>query len=116
MLAFAEFERTMIFERTTAGKSIAKTKTSYREGRPPVNPLLIAHAIELLETHSYNEVFSMAKVSKSPLQRYAKERHDEEVAHLKEASRKSDSLGPEDELSLWNFHPNKRPDRPKNTK
>lgn len=113
MLAFAEFERTMILERTAAGKAIAKTKAGYREGRPPVNPLVIAHALELLETHSYNEVCSMTKVSKSTLQRYAKKKHDEEVAHLKEIPRKSGSQGPEDELSLWKFHPNKRPGRPK---
>lgn len=112
MLAFAEFERTMILERTAAGKAIAKTKEGYREGRPPVNPLLIAHALELLETHSYNEVCSMTKVSKSTLQRYAKKRHTEEVAHLKEVPHKSGSQGPEDELSLWKFHPNKRPGRP----
>ena len=111
MLAFAEFERTMILERTAAGKAIAKTKAGYREGRPPVNPLVIAHALELLETHSYNEVCAMTNVSKSTLQRYAKKRHDEEVARLKEVPRKSGSQGPEDEQSLWSFHPNKRPGR-----
>ena len=35
LLAFAEFERAMIKERTTAGKAIAKQKPGYREGRPP---------------------------------------------------------------------------------
>lgn len=34
MLAFAEFERNMIIERTTAGKAVAKaTKAGWREGR-----------------------------------------------------------------------------------
>ena len=35
LLAFAEFERAMIKERTTAGKAVAKQKPGYREGRPP---------------------------------------------------------------------------------
>ena len=34
LLAFAEFERAMIKERTTAGKSVARQKEGYREGRP----------------------------------------------------------------------------------
>ena len=115
MLAFAEFERTMILERTAAGKAIAKTKSGYREGRPPINALVINHALELLETHSYNEVCSMTKVSKSTLQRYAKKKQDENIARLKEIPRKLGCQGPEDEVSLWTFHPNKRPGRPAKT-
>lgn len=34
LLAFAEFERDMIVERTQAGKEIAKQNPDYREGRP----------------------------------------------------------------------------------
>ena len=34
LLAFAEFERDMIVERTQAGKEIARTQEGYREGRP----------------------------------------------------------------------------------
>lgn len=34
LLAFAEFERAMIKERTQAGKAIARTKAGYIEGRP----------------------------------------------------------------------------------
>ena len=34
MLAFAEFERSIIAERTQAGKLVAKQSPSYREGRP----------------------------------------------------------------------------------
>ena len=33
-LAFAEFERDMIVERTTEGKNIARLREDYREGRP----------------------------------------------------------------------------------
>ena len=34
LLAFAEFERAMIAERTQSGKAVAKQKEGYREGRP----------------------------------------------------------------------------------
>lgn len=34
MLAFAQFERDSIVERTSAGKALAKEKEGYREGRP----------------------------------------------------------------------------------
>lgn len=37
LLAFAEFERAMIIERTQAGKAIAKQKKGFREGRPKAN-------------------------------------------------------------------------------
>ena len=37
LLAFAEFERAMIKERTTAGKAVARQKEGYREGRPTKN-------------------------------------------------------------------------------
>ena len=36
LLAFAEFERDMIVERTQGGKAIARTKAGFREGRPPI--------------------------------------------------------------------------------
>lgn len=36
MLAFAQFERDSIVERTSAGKTLAKEKEGYREGRPRV--------------------------------------------------------------------------------
>jgi DNA invertase Pin-like site-specific DNA recombinase len=35
MLGFAEFERDMIVQRTMEGKTIARTKNGWREGRPP---------------------------------------------------------------------------------
>jgi len=68
LLAFAEFERSMIYERTQAGKAIAKTKPGYREGRPKkFTPEQISHAIELLTDHSYKQVSSMTGISKSTL-------------------------------------------------
>ena len=35
LLAFAEFERAMIIERTQGGKAIAKQRADFKEGRPP---------------------------------------------------------------------------------
>lgn len=37
MLAFAEFERNMIVERTTAGKEIARQREDFKEGRPRIS-------------------------------------------------------------------------------
>ncbi len=70
MLAFAQFERDMIVERTQEGKSIAKQKEGFTEGRPPkYSEAQLAHAVELLETHSYGEVAKMTGISKSTLVR-----------------------------------------------
>lgn len=75
MLAFAEFERDMIVERTQEGKEIAKrTNPNYREGRPKkFNPKKIKHALSLLETYSYNEVVELTGISKSTLIRAKRE-------------------------------------------
>ena len=51
MLAFAEFERDMIIERTQEGKAIAKRQ----------------HALELLQDHSYRQVTELTGISKSTL-------------------------------------------------
>ncbi len=70
MLAFAQFERDMIVERTQEGKAIAKQREGFTEGRPPVySKEQLAHAVELLETHSYGEVVKMTGISKSTLVR-----------------------------------------------
>ncbi len=74
-LAFAEFERDLIIERTQAGKAEARTKAGFKEGRPKeYTPEQLRHAVELLETHTYNETSAMVKMSKSTLQR-AKRAH-----------------------------------------
>lgn len=68
LLAFAEFERAMIVERTQAGKEIAKQRDDFREGRPKkYKKEQIKHALELLESHSYKEVEQMIGISKSTL-------------------------------------------------
>lgn len=75
MLAFAEFERDMIVERTQEGRAIARLNPDYKEGRkkkftsPQIN-----HALELLETHSYKQVEALTGISKSTLIRAKRER------------------------------------------
>ncbi len=73
MLAFAEFERDMIVERTQEGKAIARRQPDYREGRPRLySNKQIKHALELLEDHSYRQVTEMTGISKSTLIRAKK--------------------------------------------
>lgn len=76
MLAFAEFERDMIVERTQEGKEIAKQKEDFREGRPKkYNKKQIEHALKLLDTHSYNQVTDITGISKSTLIRAKKKQN-----------------------------------------
>ena len=68
LLAFAEFERAMIIERTQSGKAIAKQRDNFREGRKPIHtPEQIEHALKLLENNSYSEVVKMTGISKSTI-------------------------------------------------
>lgn len=73
MLAFAEFERDMIVERTAEGKAIAKQNPDFKEGRPPkYSRTQLNHAMELLEQYSYKQVEEMTGISKSTLLRAKK--------------------------------------------
>lgn len=68
LLAFAEFERAMIIERTQSGKAIARLKPDFREGRPKkFGRAQIEHALELLEDNSYTRVAELTGISKSTL-------------------------------------------------
>lgn len=70
MLAFAEFERDMIVERTAEGKAIAKQNPNFKEGRPPkYSRTQLNHAMELLGQYSYKQVEDMTGISKSTLLR-----------------------------------------------
>ena len=74
LLAFAEFERDLIVERTQEGKAIAKQKPGFKEGRPKqYGKMQIQHALELLKDHSYKQVEEMTGISKSTLIRAKKE-------------------------------------------
>ena len=72
LLAFAEFERAMIIERTQGGKMIARQKEGFKEGRPKkFNQKQIDHALSLLACnggqYSYKEVERLLGISKSTL-------------------------------------------------
>lgn len=75
LLAFAEFERDMIVERTQAGKAIAREKGQRVDGRPKkYTPQQIAHALDLLNAgNSYTAVVDMTGISKSTLIRAKRE-------------------------------------------
>ena len=75
LLAFAEFERDMIVERTMEGKAIAKQNPDFREGRPKkYSRKQIEHALELLDNNSYKQVEDLTGISKSTLIRAKKKR------------------------------------------
>ena len=75
MLAFAEYERGMIVERTQTGKAIARQRPDYREGRPKkFKKAQVDHALELLSGGmSYKQVEEMTGISKSTLIRARRE-------------------------------------------
>ena len=68
MLAFSEFERDMIIQRTQEGKAIARQNPNFRDGRPKkFSKIQIEHALELLQTHSYKQVAAMTGISRATL-------------------------------------------------
>ena len=74
MLAFAEFERDMIVERTQEGKRLAKQQPGYREGRPRKPKERTDYALSLLASGmSYTQVSKVTGISKSTLQRRRRE-------------------------------------------
>ena len=76
LLAVAELERSMIIERTQAGKEVARTKAGFREGRPPLPEKKLLYAMELLKSHSYKEVTDITGISKATLWR-AKQKYSD---------------------------------------
>ena len=85
-LAFAEFERDMIVERTQEGKAIAKQQEDFKEGRPKkYNQYQLDEAMKLLETMSFAQVEKEmhrrgTKISMSTLKCEAKKRKAEQQA------------------------------------
>lgn len=71
LLAFAEFERDMIVERTQAGKAIARTKDGFREGRPPIDKARKDAAVDMVinDGKSYKDAAVAVGISKSTLVR-----------------------------------------------
>lgn len=75
MLAFAEYERGMIVERTQTGKSVAKLNPDFKDGRPrKFTAAQISLALDLLAAgKSYGQVQKMTGISKSTLVRARKQ-------------------------------------------
>ena len=70
MLAFSEFERDMIIQRTQEGKAVARQNPNFHDGRPKkFSRTQIKHALELLQTHSYQQVADMTGISRATLAR-----------------------------------------------
>lgn len=81
LLAFAEFERAMIIERTQAGKAVARTKEGFREGRPKKYDIKkLDNALSMLSInggkYSYKEVEEITDISKSTLIREMRKRRE----------------------------------------
>ena len=74
MLAFAEYERGTIVERTQTGKMIARQNPNFKDGRPKkYTPIQIEHALSLLSSgKSYKEVEAITGISKSTMIREKK--------------------------------------------
>ena len=82
LLAFAEFERAMIIERTQEGKSIARAKAEaegkeFKDGRKKVyDEERLDHALKLLKDDrlSYTQVTKLTGISKSTLIRHKRKK------------------------------------------
>lgn len=82
LLAFAEFERDQIIERTQTGKAAARAKGIRVDGRPQkYTAAQIKHALSLLEDgNSYTEAERLTGISKSTLVR-AKRKYSADFMH-----------------------------------
>ena len=69
MLAFAEYERGMIVERTQTGKAVAKQDPNFKDGRPPkfTQAQLQLGLLLLEQGTTYKQVAAMTGISKSTL-------------------------------------------------
>ena len=70
LLAFAEFERDMIVERTQAGREVARSHAGYREGRRPLPQARKDAAVAMIMNgHSYKEACAATGLSRSTILR-----------------------------------------------
>lgn len=82
MLAFAEYERDIIVERTQAGKDIARKNGVRVDGRPKkYTTKQLDHAISLLSEHSFSEVADITGISRSTLIRESGQRKAYSLTH-----------------------------------
>ena len=80
LLAFAQFERAMILERTQTGKAIARERGDFKEGRPrKFNPDKVNEALDYIEKgHSFKKAAEIYGISKATLVRRMQERKAEQ--------------------------------------
>lgn len=80
VLAFAEFERDMIVQRTTEGKAYArKHNKDFKEGRPRRKITdRYKRVYEYKQTHTYKETELMSGLSRSTIQRIVKQIEENE--------------------------------------
>ena len=77
LLAVAELERSMIMERTQAGKEIAMKRSDYKDGRPRTyNDFDIQNSLALLTNHSFSQVAKLTGISRATLLRRAREERE----------------------------------------
>lgn len=75
LLAFAQFERDMIVERTQAGRATARANGVRVDGRPKkFTAKQLDDAIAMLKDHTYTEVERQLRISKSTLIREIRRR------------------------------------------
>lgn len=80
-MAFAEFERNMIIERTQEGKAIARERGDFKDGRPKkFKKAQLQHAMELLDQYTYKKVEEITGISKSTLIRARKAQKESAIA------------------------------------
>ena len=80
LLAVAELERSMIMERTQAGKEVAKTKPGFKDGRPRIAKNRIDAALALVDAgNSYNKVAELTNIGVATLYRARARKKAEEI-------------------------------------
>lgn len=80
LLAFAQFERDLIIERTQAGKEIAKQNPNFRDGRPTEHTDMILETwLKAKEDNnwSYAQLEKESRISKSSFMRYNRKKKAE---------------------------------------
>lgn len=75
MLAFAEYERGMIIERTQTGKMAARQNPNFKDGRPPkyTQEQLQLGLMLLEQGKTYKQAKELTGISKSTLSRFRRE-------------------------------------------
>lgn len=84
LLAFAQFERDLIVERTQAGKAIARTRDGFREGRPPIPEARKAAAVRMVldQQMTYKEAAEAVGISTSTLTRAVRAEKAQRLAQI----------------------------------